>query len=230
MPYSKITENVFQIGGGSFSGSGDAGVFLVVCKDESIVLIDSGVNSYEIITQNIEEIGLSVDNIKVLILTHAHIDHTGSAAEFKKNLYVKIYAHDWEREAIEGVPGTEKIIAASWYGVSYYPVTVDVILKKPEEKHKIGGTEFLFIHTPGHTPGSIAVLVEDEGKKVLFGQDIHGPFMDDFNSNINDWADSMKLLISKNADILCEGHYGVYQPGPEVEKYIRGQLRQNNKG
>ena len=230
MPYSKITENIFQIGGGSLSGSGDAGVFLVACKDGSIVLIDSGVNSYEILIENVKEIGFSVDRIEVLILTHAHIDHTGSAAEFKKKLNLKIYAHDWEREAIEGVPGTEKIIAANWYGVTYYPVNVDVILKKQEEKHKIGGTEFLFIHTPGHTPGSIAILVEDEVKKVLFGQDIHGPFMDEFNSNINDWADSMKLLISKKADILCEGHYGVYQPGLEVEKYIRGQLRHNNKG
>ena len=230
MPYSKITENVFQIGGGSFSGSGDAGVFLVLCKDESLVLIDSGVNSYEILIQNVEEIGFSSDRIRTLILTHAHIDHTGTAAEFKKNLNVQIYAHDWEREAIEGVPGTEKIIAASWYGVPYYPVKVDVILKKQEEKHKIGRTEFLFIHTPGHTPGSIAVLVEDEDKRILFGQDIHGPFMEEFNSNISDWVDSMKLLISKKADILCEGHFGIYQPAPNVEKYIRGQLRQNNKG
>ena len=53
--------------------------------------------------------------------------------------------------------------------------------------------------------------------------------MQDFNSNIDDWANSMKILISKEADILCEGHYGVYQPKEEVEKYIRGQLRQNNK-
>lgn len=230
MPYSKITKNVFQIGGGSFSGSGDAGVFLVVCKDGSMVLIDSGVNSYDILIKNIEEIGFAVDQIKVLILTHAHIDHTGSAAEFKRNLNLKIYAHDWEREPIEGVPGTEKIIAASWYGVTYYPVKVDIILKKQEETHKIGGTDFLFIHTPGHTPGSIAVLVGDDGKKILFGQDIHGPFMEEFNSNLNDWADSMKLLISKHADILCEGHFGIYQPAPIVEKYIRGQLRQNNKG
>ena len=185
MPYSKITENVYQIGGGSFSGSGDAGVFLVKSKNGTLVLIDSGVDSRDTLLKNVAEIGLDPKKIAVLILTHAHIDHTGSAADLKKELNIKIYAHDWEKEAIEGVPGTEKIIAASWYGVTYYPVTVDVVLKKPEEKHVIGGTEFIFIHTPGHTPGSIAVLIQDEGKKVLFGQDIHGPFMKEFNSNID---------------------------------------------
>lgn len=230
MPYMKITENVFQIGGGTFSGSGDAGVFLVVCKDGSLVFIDSGVDSCDILLKNLEEIGLSADKIRALILTHAHIDHTGSAANLKKKLQLIIYAHDWERDAIEGAPGTEGIIAASWYGVTYYPVKVDVVLKKKEERHTIGGTNFLFIHTPGHTSGSIAVLIEDENKKVLFGQDIHGPFMKEFNSNINDWANSMKLLISKKADVLCEGHFGIYQPAEKVEKYIRSQLRQNNKG
>ncbi len=220
---------MFQIGGSTFSNPEDAGVFLVKCKDESLVLIDSGVNSSEQLLKNIAEIGLDSQRVKVLILTHAHIDHTGSAVELKKKINLKVYAHDWEREAIEGVPGTEKIIAASWYGVTYYPVSVDVVLKKSEEKHIIGGTEFLIIHTPGHTPGSIAVMVKDEGKKILFGQDIHGPFMREFNSNINDWANSMKILISKQADILCEGHFGIYQPGQQVERYIRGQLRQNNK-
>ncbi len=231
MPYSQITENVFQIGGGNLSGTGDAGVFLVKCKDSSMVLIDSGVDSYEILMKNIEEIGLDTSKIIGLVLTHAHIDHTGSAADLKKNHpRMKIYAHDWEREAIEGVEGTESITAASWYGITYNPVSVDVVLKKQEETHTIGETNFLFIHTPGHTPGSIVVIVIDEGKKVLFGQDIHGPFLRDFNSNMKDWADSMKLLISKNADILCEGHYGIYKPAANVEKYIRGQLRQNNLG
>ena len=230
MPYSKITENVFQIGGGTFSGPGDAGVFLVRCKDDTLVLIDSGVNSAEILMQNISEIGFTLNQVQVLILTHAHIDHTGSAAELKKKLDLRIYAHDWERDAIEGVPGTEKTIAASWYGVTYYPVTVDIVLTKPEQKHNIGGTEFIFIHTPGHTPGSIAVMVQDEGKKILFGQDIHGPFLQEFNSNIDDWATSMKKLISKQADVLCEGHFGIYKPAQQVEKYIRGQLRQHHKG
>ncbi|MBN2155809.1 MAG: MBL fold metallo-hydrolase [Candidatus Lokiarchaeota archaeon] len=228
MPYTQVTTNVYQIGGENISNSGDAGVFLIKCKDDSIVLIDCGIDSYEVLIRNIEETGLDPNQLVGLVLTHAHVDHTGSAADFKKNFpELRIYAHDWEREVIEGRPGTEKITAASWYGITYKPVKVDVAVKKIEENMVIGGTMFNFIHTPGHTPGSIAVLIQDEGKKVLFGQDIHGPFMQEFNSNIHDWISSMKLLLSKKADILCEGHFGIYQPATKVEKYIRNQIIQN---
>jgi len=230
VPSAKVTENVFQIGGSSFSGSGDAGVFLVRCKDDSLVLIDCGVDSYRILIENIEKLGFNPTHLVGLILTHAHIDHTGSAADFKHYFpSIKIYAHDWEKEVIEGVPGTEPFTAASWYGVIYHPVKVDIIIKKKEEKMEIHGSIFTFLHTPGHTPGSMSVIVQDQGKKILFGQDIHGPFMREFNSSIQDWEDSMKFLISKKADILCEGHFGIYEPAEKVENYIKSQLRQNYK-
>jgi glyoxylase-like metal-dependent hydrolase (beta-lactamase superfamily II) len=230
MPYTQITKNIFQIGGGNLSGSGDAGVFLVHTKNDSLVLIDSGMDSCDILLKNIGDLGFVTTKVIGLILTHAHIDHTGSAADLK-SIYpkMKIYAHDWDREAIEGKPGTERITAASWYGIEYKPVPVDVVINDKKEQHLIGETKFLFLHTPGHTPGSISVIVEDEQKKILFGQDIHGPFMKEFNSNINDWANSMKFLISLKADILCEGHFGIYEPAAKVEKYIKSQLRQNNK-
>ena len=141
---------------------------------------------------------------------------------------LKIYAHEWEQDVLEGIPGTEEMTAASWYGVDYKPIKVDFVVKKVEEMIKIGGTDVLFIHIPGHTPGSIALIVEDDEKKILFGQDIHGPFEKQFRSNKKDWANSMKLLISKNCDILCEGHYGIYKSPDKVLKFIRGQLRQNN--
>jgi hypothetical protein len=69
--------------------------------------------------------------------------------------------------------------------------------------------------------------VEDDGKKVLFGQDIHGPFYNDFNSNIQDWHNSMKRLLAKKCDILCEGHFGIFYTNFEVEKYINNQLKQH---
>jgi glyoxylase-like metal-dependent hydrolase (beta-lactamase superfamily II) len=74
--------------------------------------------------------------------------------------------------------------------------------------------------TPGHTPGSISVLVESEGKKVLFGQDLHGPFNEGFLSDLQDYQVSMQKLLDLEADILCEGHFGIFQPGSQVKKYI----------
>jgi hypothetical protein len=46
-----------------------------------------------------------------------------------------------------------------------------------------------------------------------------------FGSDIQDWKDSMEKLIALEADILCEGHFGTYQPKGKVKSYIEGYLR-----
>jgi glyoxylase-like metal-dependent hydrolase (beta-lactamase superfamily II) len=83
------------------------------------------------------------------------------------------------------------------------------------------------LHTPGHTPGSIVVLLERDDQKILFGQDIHGPFLSAFGSNIALWRMSMTMIITRKLDILCEGHFGNFCPNDSIERYIRRCLRQN---
>jgi len=67
-------------------------------------------------------------------------------------------------------------------------------------------------------------LAESEGLKVLFGQDVHGPLDPALLSNREDYMHSLKVLLSLEADILCEGHFGVYKGKEEVEKFIRSFL------
>ena len=81
------------------------------------------------------------------------------------------------------------------------------------------------LHTPGHTPGSISVYIDRGGKRILFGQDIHGSFLSSFGSDIEEWKKSMKKLLDLEADILCEGHFGIYRSKDSVEEYIKNYLR-----
>ena len=53
-----------------------------------------------------------------------------------------------------------------------------------------------------------------------FGQDIHGPFNPSWGSNIGQWKKSMQKLLELKADILCEGHFGIYRPASRVQGYI----------
>ncbi|MCP4762532.1 MAG: MBL fold metallo-hydrolase [archaeon] len=228
MTFTKITENICVVGGGNLSSPEDAMSYVINSKNSELILIDCGINSKNTIENNIKDAGYDLKNLCTLILTHCHIDHTGSAYDFEQSYpNLKIICHEWEKPVLEGNFENKDMTAASWYGVKYRPIKVDLTLKKEEETHNIGGTDLHFIHTPGHTPGSISIIVEDEGKKILFGQDIHGPFMREFNSNIQDWANSMKLLISKNCDILAEGHYGIYKSPEKVKKFIQSHLKQN---
>ena len=216
----EVFKNVYHIGDSGCS------VYLVNSKsEEGLVLIDSGMD-IELI-KKISKLGLNLNNIKHCILTHFHIDHTAACSDLKKmNKQVKFYAHDLDADAIEEM-GHDSKTAASWYGVEYKPVTLEKRLRGDLEKLQLGQYEFQCIHTPGHTPGSISVLIEVDNIKILFGQDIHGPFYKSFGSNLNDYQVSMQKLLELNADILCEGHYGVIKPASEVNRFIRSHMDSN---
>ena len=177
--------------------------------------------------QSIYKFGLDASDIEHCILTHFHIDHIAACSDLKRlNDHIKFYAHDLDADPIEE-RGHGAKTAASWYGVDYKPVKLEMRFKEEIATLKFGELEFQCIHTPGHTPGSISVLVEVEGKKILFGQDIHGPFMKGFGSDLNAYQDSMKKLLDLNADILCEGHFGIFQPAEAVHRYIKDYMQRN---
>ncbi|MBS1238595.1 MAG: zn-dependent hydrolase including glyoxylase, partial [Deltaproteobacteria bacterium] len=188
-----------------------------------LVLIDTGAGiSVDAIIQNIKELGLDPGKLSTVILTHCHIDHTGGAHEFRKRFGARIIIHDLDAAAVE--TGDKMLTGASWYGIDFAPLPVDVKLLKDEELLYFGAQKVVCLHTPGHTPGSISLYLDKEGKRILFGQDIHGPFLAEFGANMSHWQKSMETLLALNADILCEGHFGVYKPANKVRQYIEHYL------
>jgi len=173
--------------------------------------------------KRINKIGFNPMDIGHCILTHFHIDHIAASYDLKSfNKNVKFYAHELDATPIEE-KGYERETVARWYGVDYKPIKLEKRFKGEFETLKLGEYELQCIHTPGHTPGSISVLLEIEGKKILFGQDLHGPMIPGI-SNFNDYQNSLRKLLELNADILCEGHFGIFQPASEVQRYINSYI------
>jgi glyoxylase-like metal-dependent hydrolase (beta-lactamase superfamily II) len=220
----EIIKGVYLIGGPGLTSADDASIYLIDFA-EALVVIDSGAGkSFSQIIRNIEMLGLNPANISHLILTHCHIDHIGSAPFFKKQYGTKILIHELDAGAVES--GDTFKTAANWYGTTFPPMAVDQKLKGRHETLKFGSEELHCLHTPGHTPGSIALYLNREGRRVLFGQDIHGPFHAAFGSDITAWRKSMQILLDLDADILCEGHFGIFQPKEKVKKYIERYLEE----
>ncbi len=217
-----VCDRVYAVGGSGLSAPEDAFVYLVDASSE-LVLIDSGVG-YGInrIEDNIRSLGWQPAGVWHIIATHCHIDHIGGLAAWKERYGPKIIAHEEDRAGIEGE--NNELTAASMYGVDYKPVKVDTLLKGEVEKLSLGDLEFNFLHTPGHTPGSISVYIDTKDGRVLFGQDIHGPFSPAWGSDLTKWRTSMQKLIALNADVLCEGHAGIYR-GEMIRKYIESYLK-----
>ncbi len=218
-----IIEGVYLIGGPDVSRSDDATSFIIDFGGE-LVMIDAGAGGSSLILQkNIEDAGLDPGKISTLILTHNHIDHIGSAPYFRTHFGCKIVMHDLDADAVE--EGDSMRTAASCYGTTFSPTSIDKKLKGDQEILQFDGEELHCLHTPGHTPGSLSIYLDRVGKRILFGQDIHGPFLDIFRSDVNQWRKSMEKLLTLKADILCEGHFGIFQPSENVERYIKRYLR-----
>jgi glyoxylase-like metal-dependent hydrolase (beta-lactamase superfamily II) len=134
-------------------------------------------------------------------------------------------AHERDAAAIELGKG----VGADLYGMDYRPCPVDIKLKGNEEDFAWSGGHLKIVHIPGHTPGSVAAYV-DLGKRVLFGQDIHGPYYTRWGADPKQAVASLQRLVELRADILCEGHFGIYQPASQVETYIKGFLNGLRQG
>ncbi|MEA3471753.1 MAG: MBL fold metallo-hydrolase [Thermodesulfobacteriota bacterium] len=219
----RIEEGVYIIGGPDITSPDDAAVFIVDCGDE-LIMIDSGAGrSFEKLVQNIEGLFLDPYRISTLVLTHCHIDHIGSAPFFRDRFGSALVCHEFDAGAIES--GDPVATAATWYDSEFPPTPLDRKLTGDGGILQFGDEEICWIHTPGHTPGSVSLYIDREGKRILFGQDIHGPFLPSFKSDIEEWKRSMAKLLDLDADILCEGHFGIYRSKKSVKSYIKGYLR-----
>jgi len=223
MKPSEITGGIFIVGGPEITDGRDGCVYLLSLGE--LVLIDSGAGwSVDKIIKNIEKLGFNGNKIGKILLTHCHIDHIGGVPEIKRRFGSKIYIHKLDAPPLEN--GDPILTAAKWYQTIFPPTPVDVKLSSPEEILRIGEEKVICLHAPGHTPGSMCIYLDKDGKRILFAQDLHGPLLEEFGSNLGDWDHSTKKLLDLEADILCEGHFGIYKTKKDVRNYILSYRRQ----
>jgi glyoxylase-like metal-dependent hydrolase (beta-lactamase superfamily II) len=67
-------------------------------------------------------------------------------------------------------------------------------------------------------------MVKLENQKILFGQDVHGPLDPSLLSDREDYIRSLKFMMGLKADILCEGHFGIYKGRHHINKFIQSFL------
>lgn len=222
----EIHDGVYLVGSSTLTDPEDCCVYLVDIGD--LVLIDAGAGgSVPKILENVAILGKNYQDITAVIATHCHFDHAGGISGLKEKTGCQVIAHERDAAAIQ--TGDPVKTAAGLYNAVFPPARVDYQLQEKREVLKFKKGELLCLHTPGHTPGSIAVILDQGGQRVLFGQDIHGPFSEEFGSDLAAWRKSMRVLLGLKADILCEGHFGIYRPEAEVRRYIENYLKAHSE-
>jgi glyoxylase-like metal-dependent hydrolase (beta-lactamase superfamily II) len=220
--HMKITNEVWQVGGDRLTAPEDAAIYMIH-SGEQAALIDAGTGKgHKRLIKNIQKCGVSTSHIKYLFLTHCHFDHTGGAQKVRDECDCTIVAHESDALYLEG--GNSDVTAARWYGEVLEPLKVDYTITSFEESFRVGKRKITSFHTPGHSPGSVVYLVESEGKKILFGQDVHGPLDPSLLSNREYYIQSLQFLLSLKIDILCEGHFGVFEGEKNIQSFIKSFL------
>jgi hydroxyacylglutathione hydrolase len=138
-----------------------------ILHDETLeaVVIDAGCLSQtekEQLAQRIADKNLTV---KYLLLTHAHLDHVFGAAFVKRKYGVSMLMHKNEISILEAVA----VRAPGWGVKNYEPVEADGFLDEGDVV-KFGNSILRVIFVPGHAPGHLAFVNDDQ--KIIIGGDV----------------------------------------------------------
>jgi glyoxylase-like metal-dependent hydrolase (beta-lactamase superfamily II) len=198
----EILKNIHKIERRGFHTSN---IYLITGQD--LILIDTGMpGSAKDILSYISRLGLKPDDISTIVVTHFHIDHAGSLFEVKKHTNAKIAAHKEDADFIAGRRYPGALLRAISLPYKYNPVQVDIAL---DENDKLGN--FIVLHTPGHTPGSIC-LYDPEGKALFTGDalttlmgKIRGPSRL-FTTDIQQAKSSIKKMSQLDFEVMLPGH------------------------
>jgi glyoxylase-like metal-dependent hydrolase (beta-lactamase superfamily II) len=122
------------------------------------MIVDPGDKAKEIL-KKVEDLQL---DIKLIALTHGHIDHIGALKKIKEATGAEVAVHGDDAKSI----GRKQPLSMI-FGLFYpTPPPPDRVLKDGDSI-EVGGLHFAVLHTPGHTPGGICLL----GEGVVFSGD-----------------------------------------------------------
>ena len=145
-----------------YVGSKGLAVYLIQTID-GLILIDGGMpGQAEDILVSIRKLGFDPKDIKILLNSHAHMDHSGGLAEIKRQTGAKLIASAGDKPELE---------SGFYLGFedrpefNSHPVKVDQVIAH-EEELKLGNTVLRPFITPGHTRGCTSWVMEMKNPEV----------------------------------------------------------------
>jgi glyoxylase-like metal-dependent hydrolase (beta-lactamase superfamily II) len=194
-------------------------------QDGGIIMIDGGPPNKSIaFKKSISRIPIDPNNIRLIILTHGDFDHVGSAPEIRLITGAKIAIHENDRLNFENSlynwpPGTTswgRLLRFVLNPILKIPLKFsgdkpDIILGNSDYPLNDFGINGKIVYTPGHTKGSVSVLLESG--EAFVGCMAHNNFpfrfrpgLPIFAEDIDVVKESWKSLIQQGARMIYPAH------------------------
>jgi glyoxylase-like metal-dependent hydrolase (beta-lactamase superfamily II) len=231
-PATEIAPGVHRI---PTVGSWMTNTFAIVDDDGSVTLVDCGMKSAPPrIVAGLAAIGKHPSDVQRILLTHAHNDHVGGAAEVARQTGAPLAAHAEDATYVEAghhpPPDTSllagRLVARLPMG-TFAPVSVSERLTDGQLLDVGGGLRV--VATPGHTPGHISLLHEPT-RTVITGDAIFNAFGLRYPPRV--FCTDFRLN-ARTAHVLGELEYerAGFTHGPEItinaREAVRGFLKRN---
>lgn len=214
---------------------GGVNCYLIKTSTGGYVLIDTGISSKRPdLVKELERAGCKPGNFELVILTHGDIDHVGSCAYLQEQYGANIALHpgdsgmvekcdmNWNRKAkADKISFLGNLIILSgriapFFGApgKFETFRADIWLEDGQDLSEYGFTAKI-IHLPGHSKGSIGILIDGgdpaigSGKTLICGDLFINVFKPGIHFMINDLADfnaSLEKLKGLNVDMVYPGH------------------------
>lgn len=224
----------------------------LVQGDKGCLLVDTGWNTDEAFQQLVEQLkalGLSLNDISTVVITHVHPDHYGLAGRIKQNCPTRFAFHLWEKALIEsryinfaelqskigrfllshGIP--ERDVAsfqtASQPTLDYVSVAWPDEVLYGGETLDIGDFHLEVLWTPGHAPGHICLY--EPTRRLLFAGDHILPtitpnvsyHLQSGSNPLGDYLNSLQQLRRLPVDLILPAHEHVFTDlEPRIDQIV----------
>lgn len=200
-------------------------------------VVDTGTGAdYDLLRAALDTVGIVLDELEVIALTHVHLDHAGGAGLLAADCPdAEVYVHRIGAPHLVDparlVAGTKHVVGELWeYHVEPVPISEERLVRLDDgDTIDLGDRELETLYVPGHAPHQVAFY--DRTSDTLFTGDAAGMWLPDPglltvttpppNLDLERWLESHDRLREVDAGTLLYPHFGPREAGDALDEHER---------